>query len=52
MRRLLKGSIYSSMGLVVLLGYQNCTKPPYVKEKPVPSKSALSAEWQDIYSKK
>jgi hypothetical protein len=39
------------MGLVVLLGYQNCTKVKASDMKHV-AKGSLSSEWKDIYSKK
>lgn len=50
MRRFLQTSLMSSMGLVLLLGYQNCTKVKVAKIKVEPKQ--LSAEWKDIYSKK
>jgi hypothetical protein len=52
MRRFLQGSLYSSLGLVVLLGYQNCTKSNVKDKVPVVAKGSLSSEWKDIYSKK
>ena len=51
MRRFLQTAVLSSMGLVMLLGYQNCTKVKASDMKTV-AKGNLSSEWKDIYSKK
>lgn len=51
MRRFLQTSIFSCVGLVMLLGYQNCTKVKSQASKPI-AKGSLSSEWKDIYSKK
>ncbi|MCC6138508.1 MAG: hypothetical protein IT287_07730 [Bdellovibrionaceae bacterium] len=51
MRRFLQTSLLSSMGLVVLLGYQNCTKVK-VTPKLIGQQGTLSSEWKDIHAKK
>lgn len=50
MRRFLQTSLFSCVGIVMLLGYQNCTKVKVQAPKPIGK--TLSSEWKDIYSKK
>lgn len=51
MRRFLQTAILSSMGFVVLLGYQNCTKTKVIQPKPV-AQGTLSSDWKDVHAQK
>lgn len=51
MRKFLQTSVVSSLGLVFLLGYQNCTKVKVVKATPV-AQGELSSAWKDVHAKK